>query len=462
MTFSLCRVAFMIFRVASNEIFRPHHARGHICFGFDRNGYFKGYLNSRPCVFDKLIGLMGLHRVGSLPSRYLATNYLPRRKMQVATLQGEQLSFEVFPTNTLKELKVMLVARKHREDPTERKLCRVKVLAGGALLVDDDQTLESAGLMRAGCDVMVIYTRSEVEAAKGEDIHEEDFLHVTIPSHITEIESFAFELCKNVLTVTIPESVTTIHDDAFIQCYNLTRITLPESLTIIGPGAFSQCKSLESVAVPESVEFIGSHAFAGCKSLKKITLGGSLTMISDVTFQYCCSLTGIAIPASVDFIGAAAFQDCNSLENISICGPLTRISRDTFKGCESLEHMVIPALVTVIGQGAFEDCCSLERVIMPESLTVIGNKAFKDCTRLMEITILRRVLTIGIGAFIGCTSLRSIYMHTSLGYDAEEAFDEDALAFITLFEDDSSGPSQTPFFEWRRKKYIHNAPPVWY
>ena len=33
----------------------------------------------------------------------------------------------------------MLVARKHREDPTERKLCRVKVLAGGALLVDDDQ-----------------------------------------------------------------------------------------------------------------------------------------------------------------------------------------------------------------------------------------------------------------------------------------------------------------------------------
>ena len=70
-------------------------------------------------------------------------------------LQGEQLSFEVLPTNTLKELKVMIVARKHREDLTERKLCRVKVLAGGALLLDDDQTLESAGLMRAGCEVMV-------------------------------------------------------------------------------------------------------------------------------------------------------------------------------------------------------------------------------------------------------------------------------------------------------------------
>ena len=166
----------------------------------------------------------------------------------------------------------------------------------------------------------------------------------------------------------------------------------------------------------------------------------------------CCSLTRIAIPASVGFIGAAAFQDCNSLENILIYGPLTCISRDTFKGCESLKRMVIPALVTVIGQGAFEECCSLERVIMPESLTVIGNKAFKHCSRLLEISIPRRVQTIEVDAFIGCVSLRSIYMHTSLGYDAEEAFDENAVASITLFEDDSSGPSQTPFLEWRQKK----------
>ncbi|MCV6576360.1 MAG: leucine-rich repeat domain-containing protein, partial [Cohaesibacter sp.] len=73
------------------------------------------------------------------------------------------------------------------------------------------------------------------------------------------------------------------------------------------------------------------------------------------------------------------------------------------------------------------------------------------CQNLREITIPRRVLTIGVGAFIGCSSLRSIYMHTSLGYDAEEAFDEDVLDFLTLFEDDSSGPSQTPFWQWTRE-----------
>ena len=89
---------------------------------------------------------------------------------------------------------------------------------------------------------------------------------------------------------------------------------------------------------------------------------------------------------------------------------------------------------------------------MPESLTVIGKKAFKHCSRLLEISIPRRVQTIEVDAFIGCGSLRSIYMHTSLGYDAEEAFDEDDVASITLFEDDGSGPSQTPFLEWRQKK----------
>ena len=89
-------------------------------------------------------------------------------------------------------------------------VCGVKVLADG-LLVDDDQTLESAGLTCAGCDVMVIYTRKEVGAALKEAIHEEDFLHVTIPCHIIQIAVGAFQNCNQVLKeTTIPDSVTII------------------------------------------------------------------------------------------------------------------------------------------------------------------------------------------------------------------------------------------------------------
>ena len=119
----------------------------------------------------------------------------------------------------------MLSERKHCEDPIERKLCSVKVLADG-LLVDDDQTLESAGLMCAGCEVMVIYTRNEVGAATKEDIHEEGPLHVTIPSHMTEIAVGAFQNCNQVLKVTIPDSVTIIGEAAFAHCLSLESITL--------------------------------------------------------------------------------------------------------------------------------------------------------------------------------------------------------------------------------------------
>ena len=52
-------------------------------------------------------------------------------------------------------------------------------------------------------------------------------------------------------------------------------------------------------------------------------------------------------------------------------------------------------------------------------------------------------------------------MHASLGYDAEEAFDEDVLKDITLFDDDGSTPIHTAFREWTRQS-LYKAPPVWH
>ena len=48
-------------------------------------------------------------------------------------------------------------------------------------------------------------------------------------------------------------------------------------------------------------------------------------------------------------------------------------------------------------------------------------------------------------------------MHASLGYDAKEAFDEDVLEVIILFEDDGSGPIHTPFRDWTRQN-LYKAP----
>ena len=77
-------------------------------------------------------------------------------------------------------MKAMLYEKKHGEDPIERKILKAKVLADG-LLVDDDETLESAGLLHPEAEVTVIYSRNEGEAATKDAIHAEGLLQVNIP-----------------------------------------------------------------------------------------------------------------------------------------------------------------------------------------------------------------------------------------------------------------------------------------
>ena len=117
-------------------------------------------------------------------------------ELKVKTLEGGDLTVEVMQTNTIRELKAMLHEKKHCEDPIEHKILKVKVLADG--LLDDDLTLESAGLLHAESEVTVIYSRNEVEAATKEAIHAEGLLQVNIPTSLTEIPARAFKDCNQV------------------------------------------------------------------------------------------------------------------------------------------------------------------------------------------------------------------------------------------------------------------------
>ena len=155
------------------------------------------------------------------------------RELKVQTLEGCDLTIEVVPTTTIEELKAMLHEKKHCEDPIERKILKVKVLADG--LLDDDQTLESAGLLHDESEVTVIYSKNEVEAATKDAIHEEGLLQVNVPFSLTEIPAGAFENCNQVVKVAITESVLTIGESAFRNCKSLEIITLPQSVTAIRP-----------------------------------------------------------------------------------------------------------------------------------------------------------------------------------------------------------------------------------
>ena len=113
--------------------------------------------------------------------------------MKVKTLEGGVVAFEVMQRTTIRELKAMLHEQKHCEDPIDRQILKVKVVADG-LLVDDDQTVESAGLLHAKSEVTVIYSRNEVQAATTEAIHAEGLLQVNIPYSLTEISARALRV----------------------------------------------------------------------------------------------------------------------------------------------------------------------------------------------------------------------------------------------------------------------------
>ena len=230
------------------------------------------------------------------------------QELKVKTLQGEMINVTVAAANTVKELRTKLLETKGCEDPIERQLLKVEVLTCG-LLVDDNQTVESAGLLCPESDVTVVYTRREVEAATKQSIHERGPRKgVVVPSHVTEIVPEAFEYDETILTVTIPESVTSIGAHAFDGCLSLARIVFPDSLTVIEPLAFADCVSLESVMIPDSVIVVGAGVFADCKALKHITLPRSLPTISRHIFEGCDSLKSITIPGSVKVIEKFAFS----------------------------------------------------------------------------------------------------------------------------------------------------------
>ena len=267
------------------------------------------------------------------------------RELKVKTLEGGVVTVEVMQRTTIRELKAMLHEQKHCGDPIERKILKVKVLADG-LLVDDDQTLESAGLLHDESNVTVIYSRNEVEAATKETIPAEGLLQVNIPFSLKEIPAWAFHACHQVVKVAIPKSVTAIRHAAFHNCKSLVSITIPASVTAIGHSAFQGCNSLASISIPDSVTAIGASAFWGCTSLESITIPESLTVIEDFAFAGCKSLTSMAIPHSVRAIGDSAFD-----------------------GCSSLKSITIPESVTAIGDGAFDGCRSLTGITIPESLS---------------------------------------------------------------------------------------------
>ena len=198
-------------------------------------------------------------------------------------------------------------------------------------------------------------------------------INLTIPSHISKINSYAFYGCTSLKTITISNGTTTIEKGAFYGCA-ITSLTLPSTLKNIEDDAFYGNK-ITQLEIPEGVTSIGNNAFRD-NQIAKLTL-----------------------PSSLKNLGESAFRNNQPLSSLVIAYGITKISKYAFLSCINLSSVNIPNSVTVIAEQAFSRC-KISKLILPNSVKTIEKWAFYDSlNRYSKLSINSSVESIGKDAF---------------------------------------------------------------
>ena len=266
---------------------------------------------------------------------------------------------------------------------------------------------------------------------------------ISIPTSITTIGQYAFNLCinvtqlvwnarncpstgclpvENITQLTIGEEVETLPDyfmsgissSSHITGSKIKSLHIPASVTSIGFRSFAGCKELETITVDKQnkkydsrencsaiIEKAGltiGRLVVGCKNS---TIPGTIGFIGDYAF-YGSGLVSIDIPNTVTAIGKSAFYGCSALVSITLPEGITAINEHTFQDCNSLLHLSIPSGVTSISIYAFNGCTSLTSIDIPGSVTSIGMYAFANCKSLTSVMLPNTISTIDERTFCSC------------------------------------------------------------
>ena len=169
---------------------------------------------------------------------------------------------------------------------------------------------------------------------------------------VTEIGTYAFHSCSELVSVTIPNSVTAIGNYAFYGCSKLASVSIPNSITTIGNYAFCDCSKLVSVTIPNSVTTIGIKAFWGCSALKSVVLGSSVneTAMSNSCLLYCSKLVA-RLDVSKDNPYICSANDAVYSKDKTMLYRLAPGRKDT--------SFTVPNSVTAVVSNAFEGCSDI-------------------------------------------------------------------------------------------------------
>ncbi len=255
---------------------------------------------------------------------------------------------------------------------------------------------------------------------------------VTIPNSVTNIGGGAFYGCTRLTAITVDEDNSTYGSmDGVLVDKSRTKLiqfppgktgnhTIPSSVTNIESFAFYGC-TLTGITIPGSVTSIENYAFAYCSSLSTVTISSGLKNIRDGAFAYCNILTHVTIPDTVDAIEQFAFADCTNLMSLLIPNSVTFIEEAAFLGCNGLMAIIVgtdnSAYRSVDGvlfdknQTRLIQCpgAKIGNYTIPNGVRIIENHAFANCTGLASVIIPGSVTFIGGEAFAGCTNLSGVY-----------------------------------------------------
>lgn len=101
---------------------------------------------------------------------------------------------------------------------------------------------------------------------------------------------------------------TIILKKEYMNRRDLAQITIPPHITTIESWAFAYCENLKSIAIPDTVVSIGQDIFQGCKQLKNIAVyqgnplpGSPASVSSSDAISYCTALSPLTAIAFLIF-----------------------------------------------------------------------------------------------------------------------------------------------------------------